>query len=249
MAINIAEKKKEMEELKVAIEAAVKKFNEAEQLDERNKLEAEINENLGKYNTIATEVCFQECANAPDAMLEAIKRISYETLNVRDTKTDLGTFVRTVNVRERTIDLMKLHKFVEGGIGANKKWYLEAEAMNRAMTLQAALDLGVAKEDITKINDSYAMSELAAQIDMGKNPCSKTQLLKTLTKVVQAMIGEEYKPVSHDVNFLMRVYSKKSRKALTVTCANHKYMREYLMNICNRIVTGGTYKVEYREKR
>lgn len=117
------------------------------------------------------------------------------------------------------------------------------EKFNFLLTAQKAIDLGI---DPKEINDSYAMSDLSKQIDMGKTPTSKTNILKTLTKVVQAMIGEEYKPTSHDVNFLMSVYSKKSRKALTVTCANHKYLRGYLMEICNRIVTGGVYGLEYK---
>ena len=103
--------------------------------------------------------------------------------------------------------------------------------------------------DPTAINDSYAMSEIAKGYDLGKNPASKTNLLKTLTAIVQAMVGEEYKPVSHDVNFLLSVYSRKSRKALTVTCANHKYMRGYVMEICHRIVTGKTYEVDYKKVR
>ena len=68
-----------------------------------------------------------------------------------------------------------------------------------------------------------------------------------LTAIVQAMIGEEYKPVSHDVNFLLSVYSRKSRKALTVSCANHKYLRGYIAEICHRIVTGKSYEVDYKK--
>ena len=93
------------------------------------------------------------------------------------------------------------------------------------------------------------MSEIAQKYNLGKNPASKTNLLKTLTSIVQAMIGDEYKAVSHDVNFLLSVYSRKSRKALTVTCANHKYMRGYVMEICHRIVTGATYDIDFKMKK
>ncbi len=114
------------------------------------------------------------------------------------------------------------------------------------MTCQKAKDLGI---DPTTINDSYAMSEISKGYDLGKNPASKTNLLKTLTTIVQAMVGEKYKPVSHDVYFLLSVYSRKSRKALTVTCANHKYLRNYVMEICHRIVTGKVYEVDYKKVR
>ncbi len=45
----------------------------------------------------------------------------------------------------------------------------------------------------------------------------------------------------------MSVYSRKNRKALTVTCANHKYMRGYVMEICNRIITDKAYEVDYKK--
>ena len=91
------------------------------------------------------------------------------------------------------------------------------------------------------------MSDIAKAIDMGKTPTSKTNMLKTLQSVVNAMIGEEYKVLSHDVAFLTSVYSRKNRKALTVTCANHKYMRQYMAEICHRIVCGLRYDVEYKQ--
>ena len=109
-----------------------------------------------------------------------------------------------------------------------------------------ARDLGL---DPQKVNDSYAMSEIARQFEMGKNPTSKTNLLKTLQMVVNAMIGDGYKATSHDVNFLLSVYSKKNRKALTVSCANHRNFRGYVMEVCHRIVTGKSYELEYKTKR
>ena len=51
---------------------------------------------------------------------------------------------------------------------------------------------------------------------------------------------------SHDVNFLLSVYSRKNRKALTVTTANHKALRGYLAEICHRIVTKKQYAVDYK---
>ena len=93
------------------------------------------------------------------------------------------------------------------------------------------------------------MSEIAKQIDMGKTPTSKTNILKTLQTIITAMLGDEVKATSHDVNYLMSVYSRKNRKALTVTCANHKYFRGYLAEICNHIVTGNPYDVDFKKAK
>ena len=245
-----AEKENKLKELRALVEEKVKAYNEAMQdgkFDEVSKLDAEITDSVNEYTSIVRDMCFEDCAASDDPMMAAITALSFMTIGVKDTKKgDEKLPVREVIEKERQIDLLKLHKFVDGGIGHNKEWAYMIEKFNLLMTCQKAKDLGI---DPTAINDSYAMSEIAKGYDLGKNPASKTNLLKTLTVIVQAMVGEEYKPVSHDVNFLLSVYSRKSRKALTVTCANHKYMRGYVMEICHRIETGKTYEVDYKTVR
>lgn len=245
-----AEKENKLQEIKASVEEKVKAYNEAMQdakFDEASKLDTEMTETVNEYTSIVRDMCFEDCAAAENPMIAAVTALSFMTIGVKDNKKgDEKIPVREVIERERQIDLYKLHKYVDGGIGENKDWVHMIEKFNLLMTCQKAKDLGI---DPTAINDSYAMSEIAKGYDLGKNPASKTNLLKTLTTIVQAMIGEEYKPVSHDVNFLLSVYSRKSRKALTVSCANHKYMRNYIMEICHRIVTGKVYEVDYRKVR
>lgn len=245
------EKVAKLAELDGKLRGQVKSFNDA-MLDGRfndaTKLNSEMEETVGEYAGIARGICFDKLAATENPMLEAVKQLSYPVLAVKDVKRDKDDAVATREVieKDRQIDLLKLHKYVEGGIGHDDKWNNYVEKFNFLMTAQKAVDLGI---DPKSVNDSYAMSDISKQINMGKTPTSKTNILKTLTKVIQAMIGEEYKPTSHDVAFLLSVYSKKSRKALTVTCANHKYMRGYLMEICNRIVTDKTYSIEFKAVR
>lgn len=245
-----AEKEAKLKELRTTVDEKVKAYNEAMQdgkFDDVQKLDTETTDSVNEYTSIVRDMCFEDCAASEDPMMAAVTALSFMTIGVKDTKKgDEKLPVREVIEKERQIDLLKLHKFVDGGIGHNKEWAYMIEKFNLLMTCQKAKDLGIDPKDI---NDSYAMSKVAKGYDLGKNPASKTNLLKTLTAIVQAMVGEEYKPVSHDVNFLLSVYSRKSRKALTVTCANHKYMRGYVMEICHRIVTGKTYEVDYKKVR
>ena len=74
-------------------------------------------------------------------------------------------------------------------------------------------------------------------------------MLRTLQTIVTSMLGEGYKATSHDVNYLLSVYTKKNRKALTVSCANHKNFTSYIAEICHRIVLGKHYDVEYKAKK
>lgn len=243
-----AEKSAKLPEIKSALDAKVKDYNEAmldHRFDDASKLDAEIAEKISEYGELTRDICLMECAETSDPMLEAVKRLEYETLAVKDSKEDGSDFkVRTIVDRVKPIDPVKLNEFVSGGIGHNKDWELLIEQFNLRMTLKVAEDIGV---DPKGINDSYYMSKLARDVDLGKTPCSKTNLLKTLQLIVSAMIGDDYKAITHDVNYLLAVYSKKSRKALSVTVSNHKQMRALCMEICHRIVTGGRYDIDYKK--
>lgn len=244
--MNKEEATQKLVELRKNVETLVKSYNEAIQsgkMDEAVKLDSKIYDTVNEYTSIVRDMCFEECKASEDPMITAVKTLSFVTIGVKDEKKgDDKVPVRVVIEKEKPIDLYKLHKFCEG-IGADENWLYIAEKMNALLTAQKAIDLGLDPKDV---NDSFAMSNIAREIDMGKNPTSKTNLLKTLQKVVTAMIGEGYKATSHDVNFLLSVYSRKSRKALTVTTANHKYFRSYMAEICHRIVTGKTYGIEYK---
>ena len=236
-------------ELKSSVEEQVKVFNDAVQngrFEESTKADKAMTDTINEYTATVRDMCFEECKATDDPMLAAVKTLSYVTIGVKDEqKGDDKVPVRVIVDKERQIDLLKLDKFC-GGIGADPNWMHVAQKMNFLLTAQKAKDLGL---DPAKVNDSYAMSEIARQFEMGKNPTSKTNLLKTLQMVVTAMVGDGYKATSHDVNFLLSVYSKKNRKALTVSCANHRNFRGYVMEVCYRIVTGKSYELEYKTKR
>ena len=236
-------------QLKSEVEGIVKTYNDAIQngrFEESTKADTAMTEKINEYTATVRDMCFEDCKATDDPMLAAVRTLSYVTIGVKDEKKgDDKVPVRTVVDKERAIDLLKLDKYC-GGIGHDKEWMHVAQKMNFLLTCQKARDLGL---DPQKVNDSYAMSEIARQFEMGKNPTSKTNLLKTLQMVVTAMVGDGYKATSHDVNFLLSVYSKKNRKALTVSCANHRNFRGYVMEICHRIVTGKSYELVYKTKR
>lgn len=248
----MAEQKKVLskEELRAKAEELVLQYNEANQEGDSKKsekLNTDIEQTVNEYTSIVRDECFDRLKATDNPMLAAIKELSFMTIRIKDTKVgDEKIAVRVIEDCEKTIDILKLHNSIKGGIGNNKDWAHMIEKLNFLLTAQKAVDLGINPKEI---NDSYAMSSIASKIDMGKTPTSKSNILKTLQSVVTAMIGEEYKAVSHDVNFLMSVYSRKSRKALTVSCANHKYMRQYMMEICHRIVEGKSYGIEYKKIR
>jgi len=236
-------------ELRAIAEESVALYNDAMQnskAEEVFKTEKIISETIGEYTNVARELCFEDCKSTDDPMLTAIKKLSFTTIGVKDEKKDEDLIpVRVIIEKNRPIDLLKLDKYC-GRIGADKNWHHIAMKMNFLLTMQKCIAL---KIDPKAVNDSYAMSEIAKDFDMGKTPTSKTNLLRTLQTVVTAMLGDEYKAASHDVVFLTSVYSKMGRKALTVSCANHRHFRTYLMNILHRIVTEKSYGLDHPVKK
>lgn len=238
-----------MAQLRAEAEDLVLKYNEAIQsgnFTEAVKLDEATDDKINEYTSIVREMCFDDCKASEDPMLTAVKFLRYETIGKKDEKVGESKIpVRSIIEKDKPIDLLKLDKHCKG-IGHDKNWMHIAQKMNFLLTAQKCVDLGI---DPTAVNDSYAMSEIARDFDMGKTPTSKTNMLKTLQLVITAMLGEGYKATSHDVNFLLSVYSKKNRKALTVTCANHRNFRDYMAEVCHHIVTGSPYCVDFKVKK
>ena len=236
-------------QLRSEAEGLVKDYNEAIQTgkyEDATKADSAITEKVNEYTATVRDMCFEDCKNTENPMLTAVKTLSFVTIAAKDEQRgDDKVPVRSIVDKEKPIDLLKLDKYC-GGIGADKNWAHIAQKMNFLLTAQKAVDLGI---DPKTVNDSYAMSAIAQEINMGKSPTSKTNLLKTLQAVVTAMLGEDYKATSHDVNFLLSVYSKKNRKALTVSCANHRNFRNYMAEICHRIALNLSYELDYKTKK
>ena len=212
----------------------------------------ELEQTVNQYTAMAREICFDELKESEDPMLEAIKRLTFATIGVKETKKGEEKIpVSEIVDKEKDIDLLKLHKAVDGGIGKDPKWNGLVEKFNFHMTIRQAKRITKGKENLTRvlkeIKDSYAMCKIAQEIEMGKDPTSNTKMLGTLQDIVNAMIGEEYKATSHDVNYLVDLYATKGKGKLKVNCANHRYFRSYIAAICHGIVTGTDYEVCFKK--
>ena len=253
MAKTREEYQAELVQLRETAEAKVREYNEAFQegdLKKANEIEVAIDDAITEYTAIAEMLAFDTCEKSENPMVTAVTLLTFRTIAKKDVKEgEMKIPIRKIDDKEKYIDLAKLHKRINGGIGADKTWIYQVEKMNMCMTAQRAQELGCTPEALKEINDSYAMSEIAKQVQLGKSPCSNTQLLKTLNGIVSAMLGDGYKPNSHDVVFLKSIYAKKGKAALSVACSNHKNFRNYIAEVCHRIVTGGIYTVEYKKAK
>lgn len=245
----------EMTQLRADADSKLQEYNRLYldgEIEQALAMAGEVGETCNQYTARAKRKCYLLCLENEDPMRAACEKLEYATIAVKDEKTDEDSIpVRRLTSRTRPIDLLDLHKLAKdrglGGIGVNHDWNAYVQKLNLLMTVLTAKELGVPADRMKEINDSYNMSVIAHSIELGENPTSNTKMLKTLTTVVRAMIGEEYKPISKDVKFVEYAYRKKSRRALTITVANHKTMRNLLMEVCNRLITDGVYDVDCKE--
>lgn len=263
---------KKQNDLLVSIRANLQKYNTEYgelKFDKASATSASIDKDVSEYNSIAQVLCFDECAGAEDPMKAAILRLHYPVISVKDTM--IGDEVKVVKrvivgdpggdepLKYKQIDLQKFQKYVKDRdgvtIGHEANWNNQIERLNLLFALDCAIELNKGQEFINEMSSCYALKEASKKINFGVanpkagTPISNTNLLKAVKAVVTAMIGPEYgaKAMTHDVRYLKRVSAKKSRKELTVQCANHRYMRGYIMEVCYRILTDGSYDVEYKK--
>ena len=210
-------------------------------------LDEEIRETLDDHRFYASDIFYKKCLASNDPMLEAVTKLSYPILALKKHKikdVTLPQYELIYKIVE--VDIVRLNKRSKQGIGYNKDWSLMVEKLNLLLTCNQAVQLGI---DPLEIHGDYDISDIAKSYNLRNNAISNRGLLKVLTAIVHAMIGPEYSPLGHDVRFLKSVYSKKSKNALTVTCASHKQLYKYIVNICHRIVINGTYEIEYKKKK
>lgn len=126
------------------------------------------------------------------------------------------------------------------------EWYYEMQALNKRLTLRTATDLGVKKSEIEKIDNSYHMNKLAADIDLGKDPITDAAILKHMQKVFDLLSPMSGKFNKFDLQYIFKGYSKVGRTALKVQCSNHKTLLKLMTHTMHRVVTGKVYSVDFK---
>lgn len=242
-----------LDTLRATAEEMVKAYNELYQsgsFADAVNLKKEIDKVIGEYTAEARTRCFKRCKESENPMLTAVTLLTYMTIATKDEEVGESKIpVLSIVDKEKAIDLEKLHKYIDDGIGHDKNWNHIAQKFNFLLTAAAAVALGV---DPKSVNDSYAMSAIAKEIKLvgaksDEAPISDTKKLNMLKQVIESMIGTEYKVTTHDLEFLKMAYSKKTKKALTIAMANHKQLRGYLAEICHKLVTGKHYDADYKK--
>lgn len=250
MTINEIIQNKEMF-LKAANEAATK-YNEArneKDLDAMEDAMDKIEKSVKDYANMARSLTIQECLATENPMVEATKRWAYKVIKAKEIRIDPMTkdTKLVIDTVVQPIDFLKIQKLTENAFGHDTRWVFMIEYFNRLMAIRRCEELGV---DSTNLKNDYFMHEAAKSIDFGKNPVCNKNILHTIQTIIDAMLGEGYAVEAFDVEAVITNYSKFSRKeALKVALSGHKQLTDIFARICNRLVTGGSYEVEYKKAK
>lgn len=219
------------------------------------KIFAEATELCDRYNKASLAEALKDCAEDENPMMHAATRLLYPTISVKETNKKDELARLDVVERLRRIPIDRLHKSISGGIGANKMWIYEAQAVNMVFTARAfasVLEKGDPEEILSKISDSDHMKEIAKKITLGETPTSETKLLEHLRECIGMMLGDEWKSKvkSQDSRHVRDLYiteHKKDPTGQTKAVMTHKKFYDMLLVVCHKIVTGGEWKVFCKE--
>lgn len=259
----------ELGALEVEIKTLVEEYNKGildNDFSAMTKADTTTKEKLGDHATLAMDICFEELKTSSDdskeIMIEAIKRLSYQVLSVKDEKSsDNPTPVRIIQTKDKAIDILKLDKYC-GGIGFEADWYDKVKDFNVALV---AWQYDQLRLDPAKEHDSIRMSDLARDLKFSETRAkniknlekgkerqplvSNSALLRMLKDVTFAMIETKSGTKTRDVNYITTIFSKKnSKKALSIATANDSSMRAYLAEVCHRVLLNKEYEVDVKFK-
>lgn len=231
-------------EIKKIAEELLSSATAAENAEESKKYLGDLDQVVEYYKTVSCKLTYDAARASAEPLKYAILTYFYKGIKVKESANrQTHTVEQKIVDTDIPIDLGDLYvslSKVGVQVGKNAHWIDKAQYLNACVTKRVANDIGA-----TVNMDQFLLSKIAREMDMGKNPASNTQLMKTMQELVDQMIGTEYKAISHDVNMVREVFSKNNVKSKTgIKTASHKDLYEILKKVMYRILTDGVYTVE-----
>lgn len=249
----MADIKKIIGEHRETIVKKIGEYNEAlkeNDLAKATRAEQELKDAETAYAEAKCTEVFGELSKSENPVRAAVEMHSYLVVSHR-VKREEGTVIgfEIVEDKVRQIDLIKFCEFCK----LPTNWKYKVEKFNQLLALRTANELKMTKAQIKKICDSFYMSDLARQVEMGATPDSNTAICKQLQQVVDAILFEDngkgkniHRVNNHDVAYLLMCYTKRGKKVLSVAVAKNSYIQRLVLDVMHRIVTHKAYDLEYR---
>ncbi len=239
---DIAESKARLTELKANAMELAEEFNEFFQggkTDEFLATEKKLKEVVDSYNEIAQKIFFEECKATENPLIHAITVLEFDAIHASDKSEKDSKFkVKTITDKKKIVDLLRLEKHC-GVIGADPTWRQKLNELYCVFVIKGCSDIG---KDPIEFHGSENMRKLVKVFDLKKDGVTGKQLVKYMQPVIDAMIGEGHKVLTHDRNWVDGdIVSVKKGKKLTKNIIKNKPFISLIAQVCHHLVTGIPY--------
>lgn len=214
-------------------------------LEAMNKAERELEEAEGNYAAVKKAAVFESFDASENPIMTAVCTREY---NVFGHKAIKEKDIITGYEQTEKLKLVDLADFFKKRDGKYPDWVYKTEKLGYLISLRVAKDINVAAENMAKVKDNYAMSELAKKIELGETPTSNTKTCKALQEVLDGVIFEDdgngknkYKVCNHDVAYLEQGFMKLGKNAGSLVLPAAKTVQRMIADIAWRVVTGSSY--------
>lgn len=251
---------KTLSELLIEAENQKKTLNEAvlsDKFSEIGKAKEAMDKAVKDYNDLAIISDFITLRSMASPMKSAIEQLNIATISSKENRSkDSEIITYSLEPAVRQIDLVAFDEFCQREkmeIAHDRLWHHNVDKFCLLVTYKVFKDLG---NDTKKLEETYSISKVAKDIDMGKTPTSNTQILKQLQTIVDTIIFETedgsdkniYKVTTHDANYIIATMTKRGKSGTVVT-PRPQTMHTLIMDVLHRIITNTDYKVEYFTKK
>lgn len=238
------EKDPKLDEYKTEAIALAQEYNDFfqnGQVTEFLKTEEKLKEVIDSYNELSQTNFFNACKATENPIVHAVTVLEYDIIGTSDTTDkDSKLKVKSIADRKKVVDLLKLEKHC-GVIGADPNWRQKANELYCVCVIKGCSDVG---KDPIELHGSENMRRLVKVFNLKKDGVTGKQLIKYTQPVVDAMLGEGYKVLTHDKNWISGDITKTSRKdALTKEVFKSNAYMGIVAQMCHHLVTGKPYNV------
>lgn len=234
-------------------EKAIDSYNKAlvkGNLEKMQEAENLMREAEKSYRAKREKMWYDEFAQDENPMLTAVTKRNFTTIAHRTIREDGEVVAIEATEKVCEVDLIKFCNRAK----INSDWRHSVQKLNLLAALRVANELKIPKKEVQEMNDCWAMSQIARDIDMGKTPESNTQMKKLLQEVVDKILFVDdgkgknvYKVNNHDIAYITYLYCGRGRSALTVRAAKNNYFTKLITDVLHRLAIDGVYSIDYKK--
>lgn len=256
-------KKKELEEMTLnelfaeanSLAEKSNKYLDDGKFKEKYETDTQLYKVIERYAEAKKEEVYLALKKTGEPMLEAVKQLTYETIVVKESVPDGKVYKeKTIETRERAIDLIALDKFCGGSIGANPEWISAVKFLAAIVAIKYAK--GYKDTDVVKeLKQTKAFTGLSAELKEkvlnGKTAESALEKCATdvLNEIIRTMLGDGYETENPAyARFVIESGAKKGREKLTTNVVSNRIFAGLLAEVAHGIIFGVTPKVSHKIK-